>query len=337
MFQQQQQQHEENYLQPHNFHNCNASFNESMFFNPDTAQEICPGIWLGPYTSLLNTPQAINLHYAPPPQTLSTSVGGTSGGFISNNNIKIIVNCGSTLKFLDLIENSPHISISSDVLVLSLDPAFDVSASQTRAPHHELVQRFTRDYSKILQNYMQSFYFNNPNANNLIHSLPSSHNLNIDSPILNGSNLKLQFFKLIRLISLFKLINYDLQCLFVSEDGNGSLSTGITIAYLMDCYRYNFQNSFKLIRDRRPTIRDLQLNFYDDLLIIENLKKFYVENIELKGRNPNLLMNGFKRSMGGDAVSNEDESGGGGSGGVDGENGGSDEIMVGGDRKRKLH
>lgn len=324
MFQQQQQQ-EENYLQPHNFHNCNATFNESMFFNPDTAQEICPGIWLGPYTSLLTTPQVTNLRYAPPPQS---QLAGGGYNFISNNNIKIIVNCGSTLEFLDLIENSPHISISSDVLVLSLDPSFDASMSPQG---NELIQRFTRDYSKILQNYMNSFYFNNPNANNLIHNLPSNHNLSIDSPILNGSNLKLQFFKLIRLISLFKLINYDLQCLFVSEDGNGSLSTGLTIAYLMDCYRYNFQNSFKLIHERRSTIRQLQLNFYDDLLIIENLKKFYWENIELKGKNPNLLMNGFKRSMGSGKES--------GSTSVDDENGGGggDEIMVGGDRKRKLH
>ncbi|KAI5968766.1 hypothetical protein CANMA_002202 [Candida margitis] len=335
MFQQQQQ--EQSYLQPHNFHNCNASFNESMFFNPETAQEICPGIWLGPYTSLLTTPQATtNLQYAPPPQT-QTHLGGGGYSFISNNNIKIIINCGSTLKFLDLIENSPHISISSDVLVLSLDPSFDLSTTATTTTsspysNSELVQSFTRDYSKILQNYMNSFYFNNPNANNLIHNLPQNHNLTIESPILNGSNLKLQFFKLIRLISLFKLINFDLQCLFVSEDGNGSLSTGLTIAYLMDCYRYNFQNSFNLILERRPTIRNLQLNYYDDLLIIENLKKFYGENIELKGRNPNLLMNGVKRT-----------SGGGGEDGaaVEGENrrGGDprDEIMVGGDRKRKLH
>ncbi|KAG5421145.1 hypothetical protein I9W82_000235 [Candida metapsilosis] len=323
MFQQQQQQ-EENYLQPNNFHNYNASFNESMFFNSDTAQEICPGIWLGPYTSLLTTPQVTNLHYAPPPQSHST--GGYN--FISNNNIKIIVNCGTTLKFLDLIENSPHISISSDVLVLSLDPSFDAMASPSQG--HELIQQFTRDYSKILHNYMNSFYFNNPNANNLIHNLPSNQNLSIDSPILNGSNLKLQFFKLIRLISLFKLINYDLQCLFVSEDGNGSLSTGLTIAYLMDCYRYNYENSFKLIHDRRPTIHTLQLNFYDDLLIIENLKKFYYENIELKGRNPNLLMNGFKRSSG-NGGNNED-------GVVEDDNGKTgDEIMVGGDRKRRLH
>lgn len=93
------------------------------------------------------------------------------------------------------------------------------------------------------------------------------------TPHTKWIKFKITIFKLIRLISLFKLINYDLQCLFVSEDGNGSLSTGLTIAYLMDCYRYNFQNSFKLIHERRSTIRQLQLNFYDDLLIIENLKE----------------------------------------------------------------
>ena len=332
MFQQQQQQ--QNYLQPRNFHNYNATFNESMFFNPDTAQEICPGIWLGPYTSLLTTPQVINnLHYAPQPQTQSATAEGYN--FVSNNNIKIIVNCGSTLKFLDLIENSPYVSISSDVLVLSLDPSFDAGTAALPQQGQELMQRFTRDYSKILHNYMNSFYFSNPNANNLIHNLPSNHHLSIDSPIITGSNLKLQFFKLIRLISLFKLINYDLQCLFVSEDGNGSLSTGLTIAYLMDCYRYNYHNSFKLIYERRPTIRQLQLNYYDDLLIMENLKKFYGENIELKRENPNLLMNGCKRSMG----TGEDGSGSSAAAAVDDENGngGGDEIMVGGDRKRKLH
>ena len=247
---------------------------ESMFFNPNTAQEICPGIWLGPYTSLLND-------YLP---------NGSSSSFLTEKNVKMIINCGSTMQFLDLVENSPNVSISSDIIILSLDPAFDYQS--------ELIKTFNTKFNRVLQNYLLYFYTNNPVLKTLIHSLPQSHDLNLSSPILSGSNLKIQFFKIIRLISLFKhVFNQDLQVLFLSETGNSNLSSGLCIAYLMDTYKYNLQNSFKLLQLKRPTISELRTSYYEDLLIIENLKKFYLENIELKLQNPSLLVSKFKRGQ----------------------------------------
>ncbi|KAG7666096.1 uncharacterized protein J8A68_000352 [[Candida] subhashii] len=266
--------------------------NNSIFFNPDTPQEICPSIWLGPYNSLLDHE------------------------YMLRNNIKIIINCGSTLKFLDLIENSRDVQISSDVILLSLDPAFDCQ--------HELVYKFNRKFNRILQNYLDSFYKNNPKASNSMYQLPHS-SIDLTTPIISGSNLKLQFFNLVRLMSLFKVINLDLQILVVSEDGNKNLSTGLIIAYLMDCYRYNLPNSFRLIQSRRPSIHELNNNYYEDLLIIENLKKFYIENCEIKQQSNPILTNNYKLKRSNDSADTPDEDEM------------IDEILVGGgDRKRRF-
>ncbi|RLV94581.1 hypothetical protein JA1_001675 [Spathaspora sp. JA1] len=265
-----------------------TTWQETMFFNPDSPQEICPNIWLGPYSSL-------------------------SGSFLGNNPMQIIINCGSTLKFLDLVENDKSVAISSDVILLSLDPAFD--------SRHELVEKFKRQFSKILQHYLNFFYLENPKSSKLMYQLP--HNsIELTSPIISGSNLKLQFFNLIRLMSLFKVINSSLQILIVSEDGNNSLSTGLVIAYLMDCYRYNIANSFRLIQNRRPTVRELNNNFYDDLLIIEHLKKFYIENCEIKNSHaPIVTSNYMLKRRNDDGAEAEEE----------------DLVIVGGgDRKRRF-
>lgn len=264
----------------------------SIFFNPDSPQEICPSIWLGPYTSLLDHE------------------------YMVRNNIKIIINCGSTLTFLDIIENNTQVAISSDVILLSLDPAFD--------SQHELVYKFNRKFNRVLQNYLNSFYKNNPKASQLMYEIPHL-SMDLTNPIISGSNLKLQFFNLVRLMTLFKVINLDLQILIVSEDGNKNLSTGLIIAYLMDCYRYNLPNSFRLIKNRRPSIRDLNNNYYEDLLIIENLKKFYVENCEIKQQSNPILTNNYKlkRSNNDSETPDEDDM--------------TDEILVGGgDRKRRF-
>ncbi|CAK9436051.1 uncharacterized protein LODBEIA_P06090 [Lodderomyces beijingensis] len=291
---------------PQSFHGCNAGglpMADSIFFNPETAQEICPGIWLGPYTSLNNG----GSRAAPEPS------------FIARNKVKMIINCGSTLKFLDKVAHDPHVTISSEVIILSLDPAV----------HHqrERIGEFTDKFNRILQNYLSSFYTNNANAAKLVHRLPQSHTLNtITSPLFSGSNLKIQFFKVVRLISLFRTIfNQDLQILIVSETGNLNLSTGLCVAYLMDHYKYNLANCFRLLRSKRPTVGELKSNYYDDLLIIESLKKFYSENCEIKDQNPGLLVSHFKRGK----CDDDDDGDGDGDSMMD-------EIMVGGDRKRKL-
>ncbi|EGW32326.1 uncharacterized protein SPAPADRAFT_61405 [Spathaspora passalidarum NRRL Y-27907] len=267
-----------------------TSWQETMFFNPESPQEICPNIWLGPYSSL-------------------------SGSFLVENPMQIIINCGTTLKFLDLVENDKSVAISSDVILLSLDPAFD--------SNHELVDKFKRQFTKILQHYLNFFYLENPKSALLMHKLPQN-SIELTSPIISGSNLKLQFFNLIRLMTLFKSINPSLQILVVSDDGNSSLSTGLVIAYLMDCYRYNVANSFRLIQHRRPSVRELNSNFYDDLLIIEHLKKFYVENCEIKNcHTPIATTNYMLKRRNDECVEDEDDM--------------VDEILVGGgDRKRRF-
>ncbi|CAI5756904.1 unnamed protein product [Candida verbasci] len=303
------------YSQVNNFHNSNCNFNESIFFNANKPQEICASIWLGPYNSLLNE--------------------FDNSSFLNDQNIKIIINCGNTVKFINLIEsNEMNIQLSSDIIILNLDPSFDINESTNQA----LISSFNSKFNKILQNYLSFFYLNNPQSSNLIHKLPPKCSMNIDSPILYGSNLKLQFFKLIRLISLFKLINDKIQILVISEDGNLNLSTGLIIAFLMDIYKYNIENSFKLIKSRRPCINDLKLNYYDDLLIIENLKKFYVENIEIKSKNPNYLKTkGFlKRSMNDDDHEHEQQQQQ-QQQQQQAKQSLIDEILVGGDRKRRLN
>ncbi|KAK6459428.1 uncharacterized protein RJT20DRAFT_90235 [Scheffersomyces xylosifermentans] len=262
--------------------NYSGAMDQSMFFNPDAPQEICPSIWLGPYTSL------------------------SQNNFLVNKNVKIIINCLTTDKFLQALDE-PQVTISSDVIILSLDPSF--SADCESKP---LVDQFIKQFNRILQNYLQYFYVNNPNSGNLIHQIPNNQLLSsITSPILQG-NLKLQFFNLIRLINLFKCINSDMQILVVSETGNANLSTGLIIAYLMDCYNYNLPNSFSLIQSSRPSVSPLNNNYYDDLLIIENLKKFMVENNSLK-----------KKTPGEDEIPMEED--------MD-----YNEICVGGDRKRRF-
>ncbi|RCK62980.1 hypothetical protein Cantr_09921 [Candida viswanathii] len=271
------------YAQHQNFHNCNTNFNDNLYFNPHTPQEICPRVWLGPYDALLSNPEdPVN--------------------FLVDHNIKIIINCGTTLPFLDLLENNRNITISSDVLVMSLDPMF--------SSNHELVGTFVRKYTRVLTNYLNFFYKTNPEAGKLIHQLPgTSECIQLTSPILCGSNLTLQFFNLIRLINLFKLINQELEIYIVSHDGNDNLLTGLMIAYLMDTYRYNLVNSLRMIRSRRPSIHELSCAEYEDLLA-----QFYVQNCEIKCTP--LIMTQLKRA------SQEDDT--------------SEVIAGGGDRKRRF-
>ncbi|KAL1570364.1 hypothetical protein MG5_00921 [Candida albicans P57072] len=269
------------YSQSRNFHNHNTHFNECMFFNPETPQQICPRVWLGPYNALIN------------------KTDNYDSNFLVEHNIKIIINCGTTLQFLDLIENNRDVSVPSDVLILSLDPFFQ--------SHDELAVNFVQKYSRILTNYLNYFYKSNPNAAKLIEQLPNSTDrIQISSPILCGTNLMMQFFSLIKLIDLFKSVNQEMEVLIISQDGNDNLSTGLMIAYLMDTYRYNLLNSFNMIKSRRPSIYDWSSVEYDALL-----KQFYAQICET---NCPTSMDTIKRS------SQEDDN----------------EVLAGGDRKRRF-
>ena len=64
------------------------------------------------------------------------------------NDAKVVVNCGSTLRFLNFLDEARPV-VSSDVIVLNLDP----NTSSTDAPYKEFHSRFNR----ILQNYLRSF------------------------------------------------------------------------------------------------------------------------------------------------------------------------------------
>ena len=184
---------------------------------------------------------------------------------------KIIINCSTTNKFLEHI-NSPAVNLSSDIIVLSLDPSYNAAEQ----PHH--IQQYIRALNRTLQNFVSSFYTNNPLVNQLIHELPS--NLEITSPILGG-NLLTQFFNLTRLIKLISGINSNIETLIVSEN-ESNLATGLAIACLMDTYNYNLNLSYNIIKRERPSVRAINFNFYDDLIVVENLKKYYHENYELK-------------------------------------------------------
>lgn len=243
-------------VQPETMFDPRAASNQPPFgFCPDTAQEFAPGVWLGPYASLHNQ-------------------------FLAANNVKIIINCGSTTSLLSYLNSC---SILSDIIIVSLDPSY-----RDGSP---LVHQFVRSFNKVLQNYLTSFYRRDTNV---IHELPAALSLlNISSPILTG-NLKLQFFNLVRLIKLMSSINPLIQTLIVSETGNTSLSTALAIAYLMDTYNYNVAASLNVLRTKRPSVHDLNYNFYDDLLIVENLKKFHAENNTIKMRNPGVLTTNCK-------------------------------------------
>lgn len=225
------------------------SFNDSFatanntFYDVPTVSTITPRLHLSNYESLRCPPSAT----------------------------KIIINCSTTNKFLEHI-NSPAVNLSSDIIILSLDPAY-ATAGQ---PLH--IQQYIKALNRTLQNFVSSFYTNNPLVHQLIHELPSD--LEITSPILGG-NLLTQFFNLTRLIKLIGSINPNIETLIVSDD-ESNLATGLAIACLMDTYNYNLAASYNIIKRERPSVRTMNVNFYDDLIVVENLKRYYRENNQLK-------------------------------------------------------
>ncbi|CUM67127.1 uncharacterized protein PRCAT00004816001 [Priceomyces carsonii] len=235
-------------------------------FNQLQPLEIAPSIWLGPFNVL------------------------DDYEFMSSKNIKIIINCSPTYSFLNHLENS-GVAISSDVIILSLDLSF--STDKFSPDEQYLLNNFIFKFNRILQNFMSHFYKSNPNSSNLIHEVPSDKEFAINSPILSGS-LKQHLFNINRLIKLLKTMNQSIEVLIVSADGNDQLSSALAMSYLMDSYNYNLIASYNSLKSKRPTIKEMNSNYYDDLLVIESLKKFYQENLILKQKNPGILMSNCK-------------------------------------------
>lgn len=223
--------------------------------------EIAPSVWCGSYLSLSNH-------------------------FLHTRNIKILVNCSPTLEFLSELETS-DVSLSSDMVLLSLDPSFTLENYDQNTQFH--LRKEISKFNRTLQNYINHFYTLNPKLQSIIHQLYNNQPLSFDSPILSGSNLQNLLFQINRLIKLLKNINTQVEVLIVSREGSNLLTTALSISYLMDSYNFNFVASLKHLQMRDSKVVPLNCNYYDDLIILESLKKFYNENLLIKESSQDLL------------------------------------------------
>lgn len=243
--------------------------------------QLAPSVFLGSYGTLLNH------------------------DFIDTWNVKVIVNCGSTGLFLQFFD-SQQPTLSSDIIVLNLDP-YTLS---TDAAFKEFHGRFNR----ILQNYLAFFYSYNEDVKYYINSNFEDAKLSFDSPTMNGMPLKL-LFNINRLLKLIKNVNNSAGFLFISENfglqhhANGLLFA-LAILYLMDSYSYNLDSSYKYLISLLPftssdagdtmivknTAPQDLFNFthYDDVLLIDSLKKFYTENSKIKQRELGVMTKNHK-------------------------------------------
>lgn len=228
--------------------------------------EIAPSIWCGSYLSLSNH-------------------------FLHTRNIKIIVNCSPTIEFLSELETS-DVSLSSDIVLLSLDPSFSLENYNSNI-QLQLSKQISK-FNRVLQNYINHFYTLNPKLHSIIHHLFNNQPLQFESPILSGGCLQNLLFQINRLIKLLKNINTLVEVLIISKEGSGLLTTALCISYLMDSYNFNFAASLKHLQMRDPRIAPLNGNYYDDLIILESLKKFYNENIMIKESSQDLLTTNSK-------------------------------------------
>lgn len=251
--------------------------------------QLAPAVFLGSYGTLLNQV------------------------FIDHANVKVVVNCGATsqfIQFLDLLKPA----ISSDVVVLNLDPRSSKS--------DESYKEFHNRFNKILQNYLTFFYSYNENVNYFIHSNFENSKLAFESPTMNGQPLKL-LFNINRLLMLLRNVNSSIGVLFVAENfghrhHSNSLLFSLAMLYLMDNYNYNFEASYKYLKSLLPQrilagdeflslgnypIPELfNFNYYDDLLLIDSLKKFLVENRKIKQQESGVMTKNFKLKRPRDAM-----------------------------------
>lgn len=234
--------------------------------------------------------------------------------FINKNNVKVVVNCGSTTRFLRFLDLQQPV-LSSDIIALNFDP--DTLASDPA------YKGFHCRYNKVLQNYLAFFYDYNDEVKYYINLNFENAKLTFDSPTMNGMPLKL-LFKTNRLLKLIKNVNSSVGVVFVSEHfGHQHHSNGLLFAlailYLMDSYNYNFESSYRYLNSVLPllfteendmvyfnTITADLFNFrhYDDVLLIDSLKKFYAENCHIKQKELGVMTKNrnSKRSLDSEAV-----------------------------------
>lgn len=213
---------------------------------------------------------------------------------IAGSDFKVVVNCGSTLRFLQFLEER-NPAISLNVIVLNLDPDVDRDDAA--------YQEFHRRFNRVLQNYLTFFYEYNDCAHYYVNSNYQSARLVFELPTMNGVLLRL-LFNINRLLRLIRNMNSATTVLLVAEHfgevhHSNSVLYALAISYLMDCYGYNFDASYGYVRHLVQHHHDLFGNSYTDVLLVDNLKKFFVENSKIKQAEAGVLTTNrqLKRSM----------------------------------------
>lgn len=241
---------------------------------PVMEKELTPGVFVGSYSSLLDQE------------------------FLDRTNIKVIVNCGSSLRFIEFLDLQLPI-ISSDVVVLNLD----LSLPTNLAIFNEIHERF----NKVLQHYLSFFYQHNTNIHYFINSNLNNAELKFRSPTINGNPLKL-LFNINRLLKLMTNINRSAGVIFLSynfdhQSPSNSLLYTLSLLFLMDKYNLNLEASSKYLKSLVIPLGDIEIRLfnckhYDDVLLVDSLKKFYTENQKIKRNESGILTENFnlKRS-----------------------------------------
>ncbi|RLV83572.1 hypothetical protein JA9_004750 [Meyerozyma sp. JA9] len=215
--------------------------------------EFAPGMWLGTYQSFESAAMA-------------------------RHNFKLVINCSPTYKFLAHLENS-NMAISSDVIMVSLDPGF--STDKFSPDESERLMEYVTRLNRVLQNYIGHFYGLHSRAHSLIHPMPNGRPFTMSSPVLSGG-LKPHLFSLNRLIKLLRHVDDTIEVAIVSSEKCSSVATGLAMSYLMDHYGLNFTASYNHLVAKTDLVTPLNPSFYDDLLVIEAVRQFNTENCAIK-------------------------------------------------------
>lgn len=128
--------------------------------------------------------------------------------------------------------------------------------------------------------------------------------LRFESPTINGNPLRL-FFNINRLLKLITNINDSAGILilshkFDSDHPSNSLLHALALLFLMDKYSFNLEASIKhlqpLVTPENCTMMPqlFSCKHYDDVLLVDSLKKFHVENQIIK-RNESLILTEHSR------------------------------------------
>lgn len=215
--------------------------------------EFAPGMWLGTY-------QLFEL------------------AAMARHNFKLVINCSPTYKFLAHLENS-NMAISSDVIMVSLDPGF--STDKFSPDELERLMEYVARLNRVLQNYIGHFYGLHSRAHSLIHPMPNGRPFTMLLPVLSGG-LKPHLFSLNRLIKLLRHVDDTIEVAIVLSEKGSLVATGLAMSYLMDHYGLNFTASYNHLVAKTDLVTPLNPSFYDDLLVIEAVRQFNTENCAIK-------------------------------------------------------